>query len=121
MCPLKINWKLPILILLIVTQTGCIKIEKEYYWNRSENERFTLRWKLSSKNILTLLNSYTSDGVTRPYISDYFLPCKFYDNENWQCETISDSESISMTDGELHWHYWSEERIYKYRYKIFFE
>jgi hypothetical protein len=117
---LKVNLKILIVLLLVATQAGCIKIEKEYYWDRNENERFTLRWQINDKHNLVLLNSYISNGDTQSYISDYFTKCQFYDDKNWKCGTISESESISMTNGKLHWHYWSEERAYKSTYRVFF-
>ena len=111
---IKPTIKLAVLSLLLFSIVGCSKVEKVYQWKRNSDETFNLRFKISNNNKkLTLLNQYVKNGVKQKYISDYFTDCKYFNEANFICPTISDKETFVMREGKIIWHYWGEERHYE--------
>ena len=106
--------KLAVIISILISIVGCGKIEKVYQWKRNDDETFNLRFKISNNNKkLTLLNQYIKNGVKQTYISDYFTDCKYFNEANFICPTMTDKETFVMREGEIIWYYWSEERRYE--------
>ncbi len=117
--------KILLLIILLPLLFGC-KLEKKYYWNREDGDKFFLQYKIEG-NKIKILNTYIpSEKLTNDLGKDIFVgndifefyPCKIYDDENWSCVAVPGSESIEMINGKLTWYYWSEIRKYKKRYEF---
>jgi|LakMenEpi03Aug12_release.lakeMendotaPanAssembly.Ray.scaffolds.fasta_scaffold1512073_2 hypothetical protein len=113
--------KILLLIILLPLLFGC-KLEKKYYWNREDGDKFILQFNIEG-NKIKILSTYIPlaekfkdlSGGTNIF---EFYPCKIYDDENWSCVAFPGRESIEMVNGKLTWYYWSEIRKYKKRYEF---
>jgi hypothetical protein len=117
--------KILLLIILLPLLFGC-KLEKKYYWNREDGDKFVLQYKIEGNKIKILSTYIPSEKLTNDLGKDIFVgndifefyPCKIYDDENWSCVAVPGGESIEMINGKLTWYYWSEIRKYKKRYEF---
>ncbi len=120
--------KILLLIILLPLLFGC-KLEKKYYWNREDGDKFVLQYKIEG-NKIKILSTYIrlAEKLPTSNIKDLlwdsgtdifeFYPCRIYDDENWSCVAVPGKESIEMVNGKLTWYYWSEIRKYKKRYEF---
>jgi len=108
-------------ILLASSLMGCIKIEEVYKWKRNDGDTFYLRWKMENKKHLTLLTEYDNGKEKQSSVISYFRDCDYFDDRNWSCPSLTNLESIEMVNGNLIWHYWTEERHYEKQHKIVFD
>ncbi len=122
----KINYFL--LVTFLFFQACSDNYGAERVWIKNDQEKFYLKWKFEKENLITLNTEVhyvprkkdlpnviptKPEKIERVTIIDYWKNCKYFDDKNWSCETVSpNDEWIKMENGNLTWYYKGELRKY---------
>jgi len=117
-----------VLVVATLFVSGCSAIEEVYAWKREDGDIFEMRIRLDEgRQRVILLEKYIPKDKTdaKFFINDknYMSSCSIVNKANWTCQPtqvpyVGVSEKITMTDGQLFYSYWNENRQYKRSYKF---